>query len=144
MERGTHRSVLLREAVAALGCRPGGFWVDGTVGAGGDLRLDDDGNPGHRLVLGPPQGEQAVGVMRCYPIAQEARRRRDYPLAILDAVEPHRAQPGAVRRLADLLLEAAHDPCPSAAVGGTLDATAASCFQHHRPPLLNVPSPLLQ
>ncbi|PYS96108.1 MAG: 16S rRNA (cytosine(1402)-N(4))-methyltransferase [Acidobacteria bacterium] len=35
MEKGTHRPVLLREAVAALGCRPGGFWVDGTVGAGG-------------------------------------------------------------------------------------------------------------
>src|SRR5437867_12716089 len=30
-----HRPVLLREAVEALACRPGGLWVDGTVGAGG-------------------------------------------------------------------------------------------------------------
>lgn len=35
MDRGTHLPVLLRETVAALGCRPGGIWVDGTVGAGG-------------------------------------------------------------------------------------------------------------
>ncbi len=35
MEGRTHRPVLLRETLAALRCRPGGFWVDGTVGAGG-------------------------------------------------------------------------------------------------------------
>jgi 16S rRNA (cytosine1402-N4)-methyltransferase len=35
MDESPHIPVLLREAVAALGCRPGGFWVDGTLGAGG-------------------------------------------------------------------------------------------------------------
>lgn len=35
MEPVSHRPVLLTEALAALDCRPGGLWVDGTVGAGG-------------------------------------------------------------------------------------------------------------
>jgi len=35
MDKGTHLPVLLHETVAAIGCRPGGAWVDGTAGAGG-------------------------------------------------------------------------------------------------------------
>src|SRR5262245_21601136 len=35
MEGRTHEPVLLEEVLGALDCRPGGFWVDGTVGAGG-------------------------------------------------------------------------------------------------------------
>src|SRR5881296_2542828 len=35
METTAHRPVLLREALGALAVRSGGFWVDGTVGAGG-------------------------------------------------------------------------------------------------------------
>ena len=35
MDGRTHEPVLLREVLAALACRPGGFWVDGTIGAGG-------------------------------------------------------------------------------------------------------------
>jgi 16S rRNA (cytosine1402-N4)-methyltransferase len=35
MEQVSHRPVLLREALEALGCRPGGLWIDGTVGSGG-------------------------------------------------------------------------------------------------------------
>ena len=35
METTAHRPVLLREALEALAVGPGGFWVDGTVGAGG-------------------------------------------------------------------------------------------------------------
>lgn len=30
-----HEPVMVAEAVSALGCRPGGFWVDATLGAGG-------------------------------------------------------------------------------------------------------------
>src|SRR5512139_843353 len=30
-----HDPVMVAEAVAALGCRPGGLWVDATIGAGG-------------------------------------------------------------------------------------------------------------
>ncbi|MBI1951676.1 MAG: 16S rRNA (cytosine(1402)-N(4))-methyltransferase RsmH [Acidobacteria bacterium] len=35
MEGRSHRPVLLHETLVALRCRPGGLWVDGTVGAGG-------------------------------------------------------------------------------------------------------------
>ncbi len=48
---GTHRPVLLREAVDALACHAGGLWVDGTAGSGGHaeaiLRATA---PGGRLV----------------------------------------------------------------------------------------------
>jgi 16S rRNA C1402 N4-methylase RsmH len=30
-----HEPVMVAEVVNALGCRPGGFWVDATLGAGG-------------------------------------------------------------------------------------------------------------
>ncbi len=35
MQAPVHRPVLLAEAVASLRCLPGGWWVDGTLGAGG-------------------------------------------------------------------------------------------------------------
>src|SRR6058998_2152188 len=35
MQTRSHQPVLLKEALAALSCRPGGLWVDGTVGGGG-------------------------------------------------------------------------------------------------------------
>ena len=60
MEPVSHRPVLLTEALAALGCRPGGLWVDGTVGAGGHaeaiLRATA---PGGRLI-GCDRDEEAI------------------------------------------------------------------------------------
>src|SRR2546427_12861066 len=35
MQKDVHRPVLLEEAIRLLACRPGGLWVDGTLGAGG-------------------------------------------------------------------------------------------------------------
>ena len=35
MQKDVHRPVLLEEAIRFLACRPGGLWVDGTLGAGG-------------------------------------------------------------------------------------------------------------
>jgi len=35
MPEAIHRPVLLREAVEAIGCAPGGRWADGTIGGGG-------------------------------------------------------------------------------------------------------------
>jgi 16S rRNA (cytosine1402-N4)-methyltransferase len=65
MEQPAHLPVLLREVVAALGCRPGGgTWVDGTVGAGGHaeaiLRAT---NPDGRLV-GCDRDPEALAIAR--------------------------------------------------------------------------------
>ena len=66
MEHAAHRPVLPREVLDALGCRPGGLWVDGTVGAGG-----------HALaILGAtsPDG-RLVGIDRDAEILEQARAR---------------------------------------------------------------------
>jgi 16S rRNA (cytosine1402-N4)-methyltransferase len=51
MDAHEHSPVLLRETIDLLGCRPGGLWVDGTVGSGGHaeavLRAT---SPGGRLL----------------------------------------------------------------------------------------------
>ncbi len=35
MEQAAHQPVLLRQVLESLACRPGGVWVDGTIGPGG-------------------------------------------------------------------------------------------------------------
>jgi len=51
MEHAAHRPVLPREVLDALQCRPGGLWVDGTVGAGGHAEaILDATSPDGRLV----------------------------------------------------------------------------------------------
>jgi len=66
MDGRTHEPVLLREVLAALACRPGGFWVDGTVGAGGHAEAI--------LRASAPDG-RLFGCDRDAEAAEAARRR---------------------------------------------------------------------
>jgi 16S rRNA (cytosine1402-N4)-methyltransferase len=91
MEQSAHLPVLLREVVAALGCRPGGTWVDGTVGAGGHAEAI--------LRATAPDG-RLVGCDRD-PGALAAARRRLEPFAArvdLHAAD-HRSLPDLLDRL---------------------------------------------
>jgi 16S rRNA (cytosine1402-N4)-methyltransferase len=66
MPEATHRPVLLCEAVAALGCAPGGRWVDGTIGLGGHAAAI--------LAASAPDG-RLFGVDRDAAALEIARRR---------------------------------------------------------------------
>ena len=66
MDGSIHRPVLLHEAIDALACRPGGCWVDGTVGAGGHAEAI--------LRASSPDG-RLVGCDRDAAILEHARRR---------------------------------------------------------------------
>src|SRR5712675_435865 len=93
MEQSTHLPVLLREVVAALGCRPGGKWVDGTVGAGGHAEAI--------LRATAPDG-RLVGCDRD-PGALAAARRRLEPFAprVDLHVADHRSLPALLDGLGD-------------------------------------------
>lgn len=56
-----HRSVLVKEVIEALGVKPGGIYIDGTVGSGGHARaiLDATGDAG--FVLGMDRDREAIG-----------------------------------------------------------------------------------
>jgi 16S rRNA (cytosine1402-N4)-methyltransferase len=66
MEQETHRPVLLQEAIGLLACRPGGLWVDGTIGAGGHAEAI--------LRATAPDG-RLIGCDRDAEILERARRR---------------------------------------------------------------------
>jgi 16S rRNA (cytosine1402-N4)-methyltransferase len=91
MEQAAHLPVLLREVVAALGCRPGGMWVDGTLGAGGHAEAI--------LRATSPDG-RLVGCDRDPDALAIARRRLEpfAPRLDLHAAD-HRALPVLLDRL---------------------------------------------
>jgi 16S rRNA (cytosine1402-N4)-methyltransferase len=66
MDDPIHLPVLLREAIDALGCRPGGNWIDGTVGAGGHAEA---------ILRASSPGGRLVGCDRDAAILEHARRR---------------------------------------------------------------------
>jgi 16S rRNA (cytosine1402-N4)-methyltransferase len=66
MEHAAHRPVLTREVLDALGCRPGGRYVDGTVGGGGHAEAI--------LRASTPDG-RLVGLDRDGETLERARRR---------------------------------------------------------------------
>jgi 16S rRNA (cytosine1402-N4)-methyltransferase len=81
MEKGSHRPVLLRETVAALGCRPGGSWVDGTLGAGGHAEeiLRATSPDGHLLGLDRDAEALDLARRRLEPFAARIElRHADY------------------------------------------------------------------
>lgn len=66
MDDAIHRPVLLHEALEALACRPGGLWIDGTIGAGGHAEAI--------LRASSPDG-RLIGCDRDAEILEYARRR---------------------------------------------------------------------
>ena len=84
MDGRTHEPVLLREVLAALACRPGGFWVDGTVGAGGHAEAI--------LRASAPDGAAAVAreVVHLAEVGSAGAPRDDLAVLVvaLDATQP--------------------------------------------------------
>ncbi len=60
----THIPVLLKEVIKALEPRPGGFFVDGTLGAGGHARAIIERTKGRGLFLGLDWDEKALEAFR--------------------------------------------------------------------------------
>jgi 16S rRNA (cytosine1402-N4)-methyltransferase len=66
MDDAIHRPVLLQEAIEALACRPGGLWIDGTIGAGGHAEA---------ILRASSPGGRLIGCDRDAEILEHARRR---------------------------------------------------------------------
>ncbi len=77
MEESPHTPVLLREAVAALGCRPGGLWVDGTLGAGGHAEAILRATAPDGRLIGCDRDAEALEIARARlaPFAERALLR---------------------------------------------------------------------
>ena len=91
MEQSAHLPVLLREVVAALGCHPGGTWVDGTVGAGGHAEA---------ILLATAPAGRLVGCDRDPEALAAARRRLEPFSARVDLHSAdHRDLPALLDRL---------------------------------------------
>lgn len=55
-----HRPVMLQEVIASLGCRPGGVWVDGTLGGGGHAEAVLRETAPDGLLIGIDADEEAL------------------------------------------------------------------------------------
>jgi 16S rRNA (cytosine1402-N4)-methyltransferase len=57
-----HEPVMVAEVVSALGCRPGGFWVDATLGAGGHAAAILERTSPDGFVLGIDRDTEILGL----------------------------------------------------------------------------------
>lgn len=91
MEQAAHRPVLVSDVLEALACRPGGVWVDGTVGAGGHAEAILSATAPDGRLLGFDRDEQALALARrrLLPFGERATLHhadhRDLP-SILDGL----------------------------------------------------------
>ena len=96
----------------------------------------DHRDAGHPLVLRPPERQESVSVMRRDPVAQEACRRGDDRLAVIDPLHAHRSQPATVGGFANLVLEVVQNPDPfvHARTCRGIGVPDSNRFRHHRIP----------
>lgn len=68
-----HEPVMVAEVVNALGCRPGGFWVDATLGAGGHAAAILERTSPDGFVLGIDRDTEILGLAATRLVAYAGR-----------------------------------------------------------------------
>ncbi len=91
MQTEAHRPVLLEETLRALACRPGGLWVDGTVGGGGHAEAIVRATGPDGLLLGCDRDARAIEIA--------SRRLRPFGERVILRQADHRTIPAILDEL---------------------------------------------